>query len=149
MYVIRWSTSLQRRTQYHNTTAHLSENPWMWLCPSSPVNFYKPLRALSHFSRANHRRWRGQRAPLDVLQLPMGNVSPSRRRGITNSLLSVLTRDGRLQQTYFTPVHRELCMTREGKFILSSAWRHFDKSILHISSHFSSNAVSTHIKSHK
>lgn len=66
----------------------------MWSCQSSPVNFYKPLQASSHFSWANHKRWRGQRALLDVLQLPMGNVSPSHRQGITNSLLSVLTSDG-------------------------------------------------------
>lgn len=111
------------------------------------VNFYKPLRALSYFSWANHKRWRGQRAALDVLQLPMGNVSPSHRRGITNGLLSVLTSDGGCSRLTFPAVHRELCITWEGtasrlpgKFIWSSAWRHFDKSTLHISSHFSGNA---------
>ncbi len=113
MYVIRWSTSLRRRSQSHSSVAHLSENPWMLLLRNSPMNFYKPLRALSHFSRANHRRWRGQRAPLDVLQLPMGNVSPSHRRGITNSLLSVLTSDGGCSKLTSPAIHRELCMTWE------------------------------------
>lgn len=114
MYVIRWSTSLRGRSQSHNTTAHLSENPWTGLGRSSPVNFYKPPRALSHFSWANHRRWRGQRARLDVLQLPMGNVSRSHRGGITNSLLSVLTSDGGRSSTLTSPaVHRELCMRKK------------------------------------
>lgn len=56
---------------------------------------------------------RGQR--LDVLQLPMGTVSPSRRPGIINRLLSVLTsRGGRSKLTSSpppVPVHRELCTT--------------------------------------
>lgn len=87
----RWSNSLRRRSRPHNTTAHLSENPWTRFGPRSPMNFSK---ALSHFGWANRRRWRGQRARLDVLQLPMGNVSPPHRRGITNSLLSILTSSG-------------------------------------------------------
>lgn len=77
------------------------------------MNFHKPPRALSHFSWANHRRWRGQRARLDVLQLPMGNVSPSHRPGITNSLLSVLTSNGGCSKLTAVPVHIKLCMTRE------------------------------------
>lgn len=114
MYVIRWSTSLLRRSQSHNAVAHLSENPWMWLLRQTPPWIStSPPRAMSHFSRANHRRWRGQRAPLDVLQLPMGNVSPSHRRGITNSLLSVLTSDGGCSKLTSPAVHRELCMTWE------------------------------------
>lgn len=99
---------------YHTTLSKKKKNPWMWLCQNSPVNLHKPPRALSHFNWANHRRWLGQRAPLDALQLPMGNVSPSHRRGITNSLLSVLTSDGGCSKlTAPHLVHRELCMTRE------------------------------------
>lgn len=41
----------------------------------------------------------------------MGNVTPSHRRGITNSLLSVLTSDGGCSKLTLTPVHRELSMT--------------------------------------
>lgn len=91
---------------------------------------------------------RGQRAPLDVLQLPIGNVSPSHRWGITNSLLSVLTSDGGCSKLTSTPCPQRImrdkrnnCLPLNGKFISSGAQRAFDKSILHISSHRSGNVV--------
>lgn len=101
----RWSES-------RNPVAGLSENLCIGSWRSSPMNFYKPPWTLFYFSRANHRRRWGQRAPLDVLQLPTGKVRPSHRPRITNSLLSVLTSDcSQLTPPHFT--YRELCTTWE------------------------------------
>lgn len=88
------------------------ENTRAGPCRTAPVNFHKPLWALSHFSWTNRRRWRGQRAPQDVLPLPMRNVSSSHGRGITNSPLSVSTRNGGCSKVTAPQVHRGLRTTR-------------------------------------
>lgn len=109
--VIQQSPEGMAGLQYPSTSVR---KPLDAALPELPLNFHKPLWALSHFSWANHRKGKGQRATLDVPQLPMGNASPSHTQGITNSLLSALTSEGGCSKLTARAVHRELCWTWGG-----------------------------------